>query len=138
MALVAKADAAFMRHRRLRRTPALRRLLPETRLHPSQLVLPVFVDARIDAPVAISALPAAGGRGTGGGGADVLAPGDMRDGGVAALRAAPGRSGHEGRAILSSAAKFASAYYAPFREAAGCAPRSGDRSAYQMDPPNGR
>ena len=235
MALVAKADAAFMRHRRLRRTPALRRLVQETRLHPSQLVLPVFVDARIDAPVAISALPGhfrwpvshvarhaerAAAAKLGGlllfglpeekddlgraaadelgpvpralralhpavpdlalvadvclceytthghcgaldatgavdndaslplladaaiayaeAGADVLAPSDMMDGRVAALRAALERSGHDERAILSYAAKFASAYYGPFREAAECAPRSGDRSAYQMDPPNGR
>ncbi|TMF64241.1 MAG: porphobilinogen synthase, partial [Chloroflexi bacterium] len=71
-------------------------------------------------------------------GADVLAPSDMMDGRVAALRGALDREGHAERAILSYAAKFASAYYGPFREAAECAPQSGDRNAYQLDPPNGR
>ena len=235
MALVGSAAAAFARHHRLRRTPALRRLVRETRLDPSQLVLPVFVDARLDAPVAISALPGhmrwpvsdiarqaerAAAAKVGGlllfglpqekdhlgraaadplgpvpralralraaapdlaliadvclceytthghcgaldadgaidndatlplladaavayadAGADVLAPSDMMDGRVAALRGALDREGHAERAILSYAAKFASAYYGPFREAAECAPQSGDRNAYQLDPPNGR
>ena len=225
MALVGSAAAAFARHHRLRRTPALRRLVRETRLDPSQLVLLVFVDARLDAPVAISALPGhmrwpvsdiarqaerAAAAKVGGlllfglpqekdhlgraaadplraaapdlaliadvclceytthghcgaldadgaidndatlplladaavayadAGADVLAPSDMMDGRVAALRGALDREGHAERAILSYAAKFASAYYGPFREAAECAPQSGDRNAYQLDPPNGR
>jgi porphobilinogen synthase len=71
-------------------------------------------------------------------GADVVAPSDMMDGRVAAIRQALDRHGFERVAILSYAAKFASAYYGPFREAAESAPRFGDRRSYQMDPPNGR
>jgi porphobilinogen synthase len=71
-------------------------------------------------------------------GADVVAPSDMMDGRVAAIRAALDREGHEGTAILSYAAKYASAFYGPFREAAGSAPGFGDRRGYQMDPANGR
>jgi len=71
-------------------------------------------------------------------GADVLAPSDMMDGRVAAIRAALDGAGHPERAILSYAAKFASGFYGPFREAADCAPLFGDRAGYQMDPPNGR
>ena len=71
-------------------------------------------------------------------GADVVAPSDMMDGRVAAIRAALDDARHTNTAVLSYAAKFASAFYGPFREAADCAPRFGDRSGYQMDPPNGR
>jgi porphobilinogen synthase len=71
-------------------------------------------------------------------GADLVAPSDMMDGRVAAIRAALDRSGRADTAILAYAAKFASAYYGPFREAAECAPSFGDRAGYQMDPPNGR
>jgi porphobilinogen synthase len=71
-------------------------------------------------------------------GADVVAPSDMMDGRVAAIRSALDRRGHEGTAILAYSAKYASAFYGPFREAAECAPREGDRSDYQMDPPNAR
>jgi len=71
-------------------------------------------------------------------GADIVAPSDMMDGRVAAIRAALDRSDFGETAILSYAAKFASAYYGPFREAANCAPSFGDRTAYQMDPPNAR
>jgi porphobilinogen synthase len=71
-------------------------------------------------------------------GADVVAPSDMMDGRVAAIRAALDEAGHGETAILAYAAKFASAFYGPFREAAECAPQFGDRTAYQMDPPNGR
>jgi porphobilinogen synthase len=71
-------------------------------------------------------------------GADVVAPSDMMDGRIAAIRRGLDRSGQAGTAILAYSAKFASAFYGPFREAAECAPRSGDRSGYQMDPPNGR
>ncbi len=229
-----RAVLAFARHRRLRRTPALRRLVRETRLDPSMFVLPVFVDARIDAPEPIASLPGhmrwpvarvhelaeraeaagVGGlllfglpvdkdeRGSGASdpagpvpsalrelrergtplalladvclceytshghcgvldgeavdndatlpllaeaavayaraGADVIAPSDMMDGRVAAIRAALDRAGHADAAILSYAAKFASAFYGPFREAAECAPSFGDRAGYQMDPPNRR
>ncbi len=235
MSLTAERSAlAFTRHRRLRRTAALRRLVRENRLDPSAFVLPVFVDARLRAPEAIRSLPghmrwpvsrvheiaeraAAAGvgglllfglpadkdeRGGGAGdpagpvpsalrvlreratplalvadvclceytshghcgildgetvdndatlplladaavayaraGADVIAPSDMMDGRVAAIRAALDAEGHGDAAILSYAAKFASAYYGPFREAAECAPSFGDRAGYQMDPPNRR
>ena len=71
-------------------------------------------------------------------GADIVAPSDMMDGRVAAIRAALDEAGHVESAILSYAAKFASAFYGPFRDAADCAPRFGDRGGYQMDPSNGR
>ncbi|OLC52345.1 MAG: delta-aminolevulinic acid dehydratase [Chloroflexi bacterium 13_1_40CM_4_68_4] len=225
----------FARHRRLRRTPALRRLVRETRLDASSFVLPVFVDARITRPEPIASLaghsrwPASrvseiadraaeagiGGlllfglprekdeRGSGAAdaagpvpsalrsiraavpdlaliadtclceytshghcgvldadgvvdndatlpllaaaatayaeaGADVVAPSDMMDGRVAAIRAALDAAGRTDTAILSYAAKYASAFYGPFREAAECAPSFGDRAGYQMDPPNRR
>jgi porphobilinogen synthase len=229
-----RAALAYRRHHRLRRTPALRRLVAETRLAPASLLLPVFVDARLDAPSPIASLPGharwpvarvaeigerAARAGIGGlllfglpldkddsgenaadplgpvpaalrllrarvpdlvlaadvclceytthghcgvlrgdtidndatlplladaaveyarAGADIVAPSDMMDGRVAAIRAALDASGLSQTAILSYAAKFASAYYGPFREAADCAPAFGDRTAYQMDPPNAR
>jgi porphobilinogen synthase len=71
-------------------------------------------------------------------GADVVAPSDMMDGRVAAIRGALDAQGFESVAILAYAAKFASAYYGPFREAAESTPRFGDRRSYQMDPPNRR
>ena len=69
-------------------------------------------------------------------GADVVAPSDMMDGRVAAMRAGLDADGFHHTAILSYAAKFASGFYGPFREAADSAPSFGDRRAYQMDPPN--
>jgi porphobilinogen synthase len=71
-------------------------------------------------------------------GADIVAPSDMMDGRVAAIRASLDANGFEKTAILAYAAKFASAFYGPFREAAGSAPQFGDRRTYQMDPANGR
>ena len=71
-------------------------------------------------------------------GADVVAPSDMMDGRVAAIRGALDAHGFEAVAILAYAAKFASAYYGPFRDAAESTPRFGDRRSYQMDPPNRR
>ena len=71
-------------------------------------------------------------------GADVVAPSDMMDGRVAAIRETLDQGGFERVPILSYAAKFASAYYAPFRDAAESTPEFGDRRSYQMDPPNGR
>ena len=229
-----RAGLTYRRHHRLRRTPALRRLVAETRLAPAALLLPVFVDARLDAPEPITSLPGhsrwpvarvaeigdrAARAGIGGlllfglpaekddrgesaadplgpvpaalralrarvpdlalvadvclceytthghcgvlrgdaidndatlplladaavayarAGADIVAPSDMMDGRVAAIRAALDGSDHVDTAILSYAAKFASAYYGPFREAADCAPSFGDRTAYQLDPPNAR
>lgn len=69
-------------------------------------------------------------------GADLVAPSDMMDGRVAAIRTALDRAGFAETGILSYAAKFASAFYGPFREAAENTPRFGDRRAYQMDPAN--
>ena len=71
-------------------------------------------------------------------GADVVAPSGMMDGQVGAIRAALDSSGHTDVAILAYAAKYASALYGPFRDAAECAPQFGDRRGYQMDPPNAR
>ena len=71
-------------------------------------------------------------------GADIVAPSDMMDGRVAAIRAALDAEGHATTAILSYAVKYASAFYGPFREAAGSAPGFGDRRGYQMDPANAR
>ena len=230
-----RTSLSFARHRRLRRSPALRRLVSETRLDPASFVLPVFVDARLSEPAPITSLPGhfrwpvrrvtdvaerAAARGVGGlllfglpaekdergsaasdplgpvplalralrergedlaliadvclceytahghcgllrgdgtvdndatlpllteaavayarAGADVIAPSDMMDGRVAAIRIGLDAADHGDVAILSYAAKFASAFYGPFREAAECAPSFGDRSGYQMDPPNAR
>ena len=69
-------------------------------------------------------------------GADAIAPSDMMDGRVAALRWQLDSEGHSGLPIVSYAAKFASAFYGPFREAAGSTPAFGDRRSYQMDPAN--
>jgi porphobilinogen synthase len=71
-------------------------------------------------------------------GADVVAPSDMMDGRVAAIRKALDAGGFEKVPILSYAAKFASVFYGPFREAAESTPQFGDRRSYQMDPANGR
>jgi porphobilinogen synthase len=71
-------------------------------------------------------------------GADVVAPSDMMDGRVAAIRAALDAAGFPDTPILSYAAKFASVFYGPFREAAESTPQFGDRRSYQMDPANGR
>lgn len=71
-------------------------------------------------------------------GADIVAPSAMMDGQVGAIRAGLDTAGHKEIAILAYAAKFASAFYGPFREAAQSAPQFGDRRAYQMDPANAR
>ncbi len=227
----------LVRPRRLRTTPAMRNLVREVRVHPSQLVLPVFVRDGIDAPVAISSLPgvrqhtldslrreaaavAEAGLGgimlfgvptdadkdaTGSAGADpegilnrglravrdevgdatvvmadtcldeftdhghcglldaygrvdndatldayvrlavaqadagahVVAPSGMMDGQVAAIRAGLDEAGHADVAILAYSAKYASAFYGPFREAVGSS-LNGNRRAYQQDPANRR
>ncbi|MFL6140147.1 MAG: porphobilinogen synthase [Frankiaceae bacterium] len=224
-----------VRPRRLRRTPALRRLAAETRLHPADLVLPLFVKEGIGEPVPVPSMPGVAQHtreslrkaaveaveaGVGGlvlfgvpavkddrgsaaddpkgivqlalgdlvaevggdtvlmtdlcldeyashghcgvltdagevdndatleryasiavaqasAGAHVVAPSGMMDGQVAAIRAALDGAGFRDVAILAYAAKYASAFYGPFRDAAECAPRFGDRSAYQQDPANG-
>ena len=69
-------------------------------------------------------------------GADVIAPSNMMDGFVWAIRRALDEDGFQVVPILSYAVKYASAFYGPFRDAAGSAPQFGDRRSYQMDPPN--
>ncbi|HEV7930996.1 MAG TPA: porphobilinogen synthase [Actinomadura sp.] len=228
------AQFPVARPRRLRRTPAMRRLVAETRLSPADLVLPMFVKEGIDAPHPLESMPGVlqhtrdslrkaaheaveagvGGiilfgipavkdrRGSGAddpagivqkalrdlsgdlgdatvlmadlcldeytdhghcglltaagdvdndatleryasiavaqaaAGVDVVAPSGMMDGQVRAIRSALDDAGYGEVAILAYAAKYASAFYGPFREAAECAPQFGDRSAYQQDPPN--
>src|SRR2546422_6711645 len=71
-------------------------------------------------------------------GADIVAPPDLMDGRVAAIRKALDANGFSNTPILSYAAKFASVFYGPFREAAESTPQFGDRRSYQMDPANGR
>ncbi len=71
-------------------------------------------------------------------GADMVAPSDMMDGRIGAIRKALDAEGFTNTALMSYAVKFASAYYGPFREAAGSAPGFGDRRSYQMDARNGR
>jgi porphobilinogen synthase len=71
-------------------------------------------------------------------GADIIAPSDMMDGRVGIIREALDESGYELTPIMSYAAKYASAFYGPFREAAGSKPAFGDRKTYQMDPANVR
>ncbi|HEY7527844.1 MAG TPA: porphobilinogen synthase [Candidatus Deferrimicrobiaceae bacterium] len=71
-------------------------------------------------------------------GADMVAPSDMMDGRVGAIREALDKEGFAGTPVMSYAAKYASGFYGPFRDAAGSTPRSGDRRSYQMDPSNSR
>jgi porphobilinogen synthase len=71
-------------------------------------------------------------------GADVIAPSDMMDGRVKAIRCALDAQGSTSVAIMAYSAKYASAFYGPFRDAAGSAPQQGDRRGYQMDAPNAR
>jgi porphobilinogen synthase len=71
-------------------------------------------------------------------GADIVAPSDMMDGRVGAIRKALDAAGYSNKPILSYAAKYASVFYGPFREAAESAPQFGDRRSYQMDPANAR
>ena len=71
-------------------------------------------------------------------GADMVAPSDMMDGRVGSIRQALDQAGYAAMPIMSYAAKYASAFYGPFREAAESAPQFGDRRSYQMDPPNAR
>ena len=69
-------------------------------------------------------------------GADVIAPSDMMDGRIGAIRTALDENGYENIPVMAYAAKYASAFYGPFREAAESAPQFGDRRTYQMDPAN--
>ncbi|MFM7225553.1 MAG: porphobilinogen synthase [Actinomycetota bacterium] len=88
-------------------------------------------DATLERYAAIAVAQAAAG-------ADVVAPSGMMDGQLAEIRAALDGAGFTDTAVLAYAAKYASALYGPFRDAAECAPRFGDRRGYQMDPANGR
>src|SRR5262245_45028327 len=88
-------------------------------------------DATLEVLAKMSVVPAKAG-------ADVVAPSDMMDGRVGAIRKALDAEGLESIAILSYAVKYASGFYGPFREAADCAPKFGDRAGYQMDPANAR
>ena len=228
------AEFPVVRPRRLRRTPALRRLVAETRLRPADLVLPMFVKEGIDEPAPVASMPGvvqhtreslrkaaheaveAGvggiilfgipavkdGRGSAAddpagivqkalrdlsadlgdstvlmadlcldeytdhghcgiltssgevdndatleryasiavaqaaAGADVVGPSGMMDGQVGAIRTALDQAGYGGVSIIAYSVKYSSAFYGPFRDAAECAPKFGDRSAYQQDPAN--
>src|SRR5437667_347714 len=120
------AEMSFPEHRarRLRRTPALRELVRETEVRPSDLIAPLFVKEGLEEPAPISSMP---------GHAQHT---------IESLRKEAAEIRQHGVlpfvpfAILAYAAKFASAFYGPFREAAEGAPRFGDRTAYQEDPAN--
>ena len=98
---------------------------------------PLLADGRVDndATIELYARTAASQAEAG---ADIVAPSGMMDGQVAAIRAGLDEDGHEDVAILAYAAKTASAFYGPFRDAAGSTPSFGDRRGYQMDPANAR
>jgi porphobilinogen synthase len=98
---------------------------------------PLLADGRVDndATIELYARTAASQAEAG---ADIVAPSGMMDGQVAAIRAGLDDEGRQDTAILAYAAKSASAFYGPFRDAAGSTPSFGDRRGYQMDPANGR
>src|SRR5436190_1716850 len=171
------------RHRRLRRSDAMRALVRETRLSPEMFMLPLFVCEGRGVRREISSMPGVfnlsvdeavkeveAARGDGirsvllfglpdhkdavgsasydpnapvraalshaAAGADLIAPSDMMDGRVGAIREALDERGFENTAVMAYAAKYWSAFYGPFREAADSAPKFGDRASYQMDPAN--
>lgn len=97
----------------------------------------VLIDGRIDNDVTLPIL-AAMAVNQARAGADIVAPSDMMDGRVGAIRAALDEAGFTGVGICSYAVKYASAFYGPFRDALDSAPRSGDKKTYQMDPANRR
>ena len=98
---------------------------------------PLMADGRVDNDATIELL-ACTAASQAEAGADIVAPSAMMDGQVAAIRRGLDSTGHEDTAILAYAAKTASAFYGPFRDAAGSTPSFGDRRGYQMDPSNGR
>ncbi|HET7677725.1 MAG TPA: porphobilinogen synthase [Candidatus Limnocylindrales bacterium] len=98
---------------------------------------PLAADGSVDNDAALERLAAAA-VSQAEAGADLVAPSAMMDGQVAAIREALDEGGHASTGILAYAAKMASAFYGPFREAAGSAPAFGDRRGYQMDAANGR
>src|ERR1700734_2622721 len=136
-----------VRPRRLRRTAALRRLVAQTSLRPADLVLPLFVKEGIDEPQPVASMPgvmqhtrdslrkaAVEAVGSGVGGLILF--------GVPAVKDARGSApddpaGYDDVAICAYSAKYASAFYGPFRDAAECAPQFGDRASYQQDPAGG-
>src|SRR5207247_504543 len=135
------------RPRRLRRSEALRRLVRETRVDAAQLVQPLFVVPGRGVEKPVASMPGIAQRSVdrtaeecrrlrGLGGPDGTAPSDRRDGRVGAVRAALDAAGSGHLPIMAYAAKFASAFYGPFRDAAESAPQFGDRRSYQMDPAN--
>ncbi len=97
----------------------------------------VITDGRIDNDESIEIIARAAASHAAAG-ADVVAPSDMMDGRVGAIRAALDADGRDDVAVMSYAVKYASAFYGPFRDAAGSAPGFGDRKGYQMDPANAR
>jgi porphobilinogen synthase len=97
----------------------------------------VVIDGRIDNDVTVPIL-AAMAVAQAEAGADLVAPSDMMDGRVGAIRRALDEAGHSGVGIMSYCVKYASAFYGPFREALDSAPRAGDKKTYQMDPANVR
>ena len=98
---------------------------------------PLLADGSVDNDATIE-LYARTARSQADAGADIVAPSGMMDGQVRAIRAGLDAAGHQDTAILAYAAKTASAFYGPFRDAAGSTPSFGDRRGYQMDPANGR
>jgi porphobilinogen synthase len=106
-------------------------VLRDVESHPTQGPPSIDNDASVEllARIAVSHARA---------GADLVAPSDMMDGRVGAIRSELDSEGFADTPILAYSAKFASAFYGPFREAAGSAPAFGDRRGYQMDPANGR
>lgn len=98
---------------------------------------PLLADGRVDNDATIELL-ARTAASQAEAGADIVAPSAMMDGQVAAIRDGLDSTGHQDTAILAYAAKTASAFYGPFRDAAGSAPSFGDRRGYQMDPANAR
>ena len=125
------------RLRRLRKTGVLRDLVRETTLTPADLVYPMFVQLG-EGRTPVEAMPGVDrvSISHAAAGADAVAPSDMMDGRVGALRAQLDAEGYKELPIVAYSAKFASAFYGPFREAAGSAPSFGDRRSYQMDPAN--
>jgi porphobilinogen synthase len=97
----------------------------------------VLIDGRIDNDATLPLL-AAMAVNQARAGADIVAPSDMMDGRVAAIRAALDEAGFTQTGICSYCVKYASAFYGPFREALDSAPRAGDKKTYQMDPANVR
>src|ERR671919_206460 len=132
------------RLRRLRSTGMLRGLVRETELSVEHLIYPMFVVAGRERRTPIASMPGVdhlsidGAVSQAEAGADAVAPSDMMDGRVGALRAALDDHGLSETPIIAYSAKFASAFYGPFREAADSAPQTGDRRGYQMDPANAR